>query len=102
MLFFAYEKIIQSHIYIFLKILFLTILKSKNKCVYKDLQVTFQAPDTQRVLPKALESVWKQVYFSLRLIEIILYLFKMIFKCPSLCSYYLKLSILWVKKNFSP
>jgi len=28
------------------------------------LQVTFQGPDAPRVMIKALETLWKQVYFS--------------------------------------
>jgi len=51
------------HIY-FEKFYFLTFSKSKNKCLCKDLQVTFQGPDAPRVMIKALEMICKQLYFS--------------------------------------
>jgi len=86
LIFCLWKNYSKTYIYLFEKIIF-DYFKSKNICLYKDLQVTFQGPYAPRVMIKALEIVWKQFYFSLRLIEFIFYLFKIIFQCPSLCSY---------------
>ena len=65
-LFFAYEQIFLRYIHAY-------------KCIYEDLQVAFQGPDALRVMIKVLEILWKQVYFSLRLIEIIIFYLKLFF-----------------------